>query len=40
MEKREEKAVPKSDTHPGPGLEYLNGKAGELRARELLGEDD
>ncbi|MCL5057114.1 MAG: hypothetical protein M1130_03785 [Actinobacteria bacterium] len=34
------KKVPKSDTHPGPGLEYLDGKAGEIRAGEMLGEDD
>lgn len=34
------KKVPKSDTHPGPGLEYLDGEAGEIRAGEMLGEDD
>jgi len=40
MKRKDERAVPKSDTHPGPGIEYLNGKVGEINAGELLGEED
>lgn len=32
--------IPKDDTHPGPGLQKLNGKVEEIEARNMLGEDD
>lgn len=30
--------IPKSDTHPGPGLIHQRGKAEDPDAREMLGE--
>lgn len=33
-------AIPKADTHPGTGLEHLNGKVSEPDPKSLLGEDD
>jgi len=32
--------IPKEDTHPGPGLQELNGRVEEIDARSMLGEDD
>jgi len=33
-------AIPKADTHPGTGLEHLNGKVSDPDPKSLLGEDD
>ncbi len=33
-------SIPKEDTHPGTGLQELNGKADEIDVKNMLGEDD
>jgi len=32
--------IPKEDTHPGPGLQELDGEVEGLDARDMLGKDD
>ena len=39
-ERRIASLLPKEDTHPGPGLQELNGKVEDIDARSMLGEDD
>ena len=40
MKKDKRLVIPRSDTHPGPKLEYLNGKVEEVDDRVMLGEDE
>lgn len=35
-----QRVIPKVDTHPGTGLEYLDGKVQEIDARVMLGEEE
>jgi len=38
--KTKKQSLPKEDTHPGAGLRQLNGRADEINAKALLGEND
>lgn len=38
--KVKKQSIPQEDTHPGAGLQELNGKVNEIDAENMLGEDD
>lgn len=40
LKKGKQKAIPREDTHPGTGLNRLDGKLNDVDAQEMLGEDE